>query len=353
MHDNLQLIKNHSSAAYYFGTTAPVRGLDKAINGVPIHIDRREGRRKVLCRNDDGSYSAKLVYDDDQEGAPPVVTWHKDGRFTLHGQSVCQTTVGFMETFAYQQPYMNFLSFTNSIRNPDSLTITLLPKKAPHQWVRNYAIDTSGDGRVINHRGGAPVLKYVAALDCDENYEQVIEGGMTGDQHNCPKLFTKGDITFESITDKICKVWVDDVTLQYVELVDKTKAYKLREVYRKFIDYIEFFTAVPLSYEAVHEKADYDDRQRRIGPIFEAIVSDSDDIDAWTDAIHLYHVTHPYNNYCTFQPKRLKKEFFSFIYEHGNIYSRTFRPIGPEYSTACISDVSCSTYYNRHKRLPS
>ena len=350
MHDNLQPIKSHTDAAYYFSTTAPVRGLDKHINGVPIHMDRREGRKKVLYRNDDGSYSAKLVYDNDHEGAPPVVTWWQDGRFTLHGQSVCQTTVGFMEAFAYQQPYMNYLSFTNSVRNPDSLVITLLPKKAPHQWVRNYINHVSGGE--INHRGGEPTLKYVAVLGCDENYEQVIDGGMTDDQHNCPRLYTKGDITFESVNGA-CKVWVDDVTLQYVELVDKSKAYKLREVYRKFVDYIEFFTSVPLSYEAVHEKANYYGRKHDAESMFEAIALDPENIEAWTDVIHLYHETHPYNQYCTFQPKRLKKEFFSFIYEHGNIYSRTFRPIGPEYSTAMISDVSCSTYYNKHKRLPS
>jgi len=351
MHDNLQPIKNYADAAYYFGITAPVRGLDKYINGVPIHMDRREGRIKVLCRNADGSYSAKLVYDNDHEGAPPVVTWWQDGRFTLHGQNVHQTIVGFMEAFAYQQPYINYLSFTNSVRNPDTLSITLLPKKTPHEWVRNYVRPISGDSE-INHRGGEPTLKYVAALGCDENYEQVIDGGMTGDRHNCPRLYTKGDITFEPVNG-VCKVWVDDVTLKHVELVDKSKAYKLREVYRKFVDYIEFFTAVPLSYEAVHEKANYYGRKCVKDYIFEDIVLDPDDIESWTAAIHLYHETQPYSKHCAFHPKSLKKEFFSFIYEHGDIYSRTFRPIGHEYSTACLSDVSCSAYYNMHNRLPS
>ena len=348
MHNNLQPIKSHANAAYFFSTTSPIRGLDKAINGVPIHIDRREGRRKVLCRNDDGSYSAKLVYGGDQKGAPPAVTWHKDGRFTMHGQNACQSTLGFMESFVYQHQYINYISYTNSEKHPDALVITLLPKAAPHQWVRNY----------IN-RKPYNAVKYVATLSFDDDYSSAIDGGMTKEQHNCPVLYTRGDVTFDLTADDVCTVRVDDVVLQYVDLVDKTKAYTLRAQYKNFADYIDFFTAVPLSYDAVEGKANFLRRKETITAesIFEALILDPEDIDAWSAAVHLYHDVNPYFSgptRCEFKPKHLKREFYQYLYDQGDgMYSRTFRPIGPSYSTAHLSTTTCGKHYDTFFELPS
>lgn len=330
MHYSLAVIRTHAEAASYFGVTDPIRGTSKAVDGVPIHLERRQGRKKVLKANDDGSYSA-CIYG----GA--AVTWHKDGRITLHGEGAGQTTVGFMEWFTQYMPFINYLSFSNSLHAPDALRLWLMPKGKSSDWIQ----------------GGKSANPTYVSYTSNMLGEPAIDGRQVpnGEMDHCPILHTRGAVTFDckevGENRYECKVDVNEVQMQFANLVDKTKASKARSKFVDFIQYAEFFKSVPLSIEALKPAQNI-----RINDVFAEIRDTPDSVEAWCDAVHFFHEPWGWGTAAElregdYKLAKLKKSFYEALYMELGLYYKKWLPLGPQYSTAFVSDITLGDYYDK------
>lgn len=91
-HTDYLRIRSWSDAKIAFENTAPIRGEDKCLSGVPLERSRRAHRTKFLSRHTspDGEVSFRLhLY------YTSVVTYHQDGRVTLDLSYTTVSTAGF------------------------------------------------------------------------------------------------------------------------------------------------------------------------------------------------------------------------------------------------------------------
>ncbi len=330
MHYNLAVIRTHADALSFFKHTDPIRGTSKAVDGVPIHLERRQGRKKVLKSNDDGSYSAYTY-------GCAAVTWHKDGRITLHGGDAGPSTVGFMEWFTQYMPFINYLSFTNSVHKPDTLRVTLMSKGKTSDWIQ----------------GSHPLNHTYVSYTSNMLGEPAIDGRQApdGEMSHCPILYTRGAVTFDckEVGENLyeCKVDVNEVQMQFASLVDKTKASKARRKFVDFIQYAEFFKSVPLSIEALKPAHGI-----RINEVFAEIRDTPDNVEAWCDAVHFFHEPWGWGTTTElregdYKLAKLKKSFYEALYMELGLYYKKWLPLGPHYSTAFVSDTTLGDWYDK------
>jgi hypothetical protein len=183
--------------------------------------------------------------------------------------------------------------------------------------------------------------------------EPAIDGKQVpnGEMSHCPILYTRGAVTFDckEVGDHRyeCKVDVNEVQMQYTTLVDKTKAFKARSKFADFMQYAEFFKSVPLSIEALKPAQDI-----RINEVFAEIRDTPDNVEAWCDAVHYFH--EPYGHSWRaevelregdYKLTKLKKAFYEALYMEIGLYSKKWLPLGPQYSTAYVSDTTFGECY--------
>jgi hypothetical protein len=181
--------------------------------------------------------------------------------------------------------------------------------------------------------------------------EPAIDGkqGSDGEMDHCPILYTRGAVTFDckEVSDRRykCKVDVNEVQMQYTTLVDKAKASKARSKFVDFIQYAEFFKSVPLSIEALKPSKDI-----RIDDVFAEIRDNPDNVEAWCDAVHFFHKPYAYWHTTElregdYKLAKLKKAFYEALYMEIGLYYKKWLPLGPQYSTAYVSDTTFGDCY--------
>lgn len=344
-HSQLADIRNYDGAAKYYAETTPMRGSTKEKTGVPISLIRRLGKRRRLMHDPDDSYT--LYLDEDR-----LITWHLNGDVTLHTGSEHESAQGLMSTFTDWMPFIRWITLSATC-------------PSVHWWLALGLWFNGAKSPKVGWRkkvGESYTCKFTTNL----GVEVLARTNSTWYWLNdVPVLYVgKGSITFrptgiERDPHKGTRtlhydININDVLVQYKELMDKSAGYYARQKFDDLVRYARFFQKMPLGREAVdadqsaYSSDGYKRSEWKGAEHIQAVlaITDHDTPEAakvWGDLIYSYHQV-MWNNKLNYQFDALKKDLYKAVYRNEGLYAREWQPLGLNSTTSKVSN----TTYKEH-----